>query len=176
MIRSRLHINYLELKAAFLALQVFSSQENSTHPDKDRQYHGHSLYQQTEWTLSNLALQIWEWCLNRKITIQAEHIPGRHNKEADKESRKGADYSNWRLHPEILFKELNSRWGSFDIDLFAARHNTQLMRFYSYHLDLSAEAVDALSQPWSDLPMPSLPSYSSAKYSRKSGGRKYTRL
>ena len=33
-----------------------------------------------------------------------------------------------------------------DVDLFAARHNTQLERFYSFCPDPAAEATDALTQ------------------------------
>lgn len=84
--------------------------------------------------LSDLSIQVWEWCLSREIAIQAEHIPDRENQEADSESRKGTDSSDWMLHPDI-FQELNCRWGRFNVDLFAARHNVQLSRYFSYHLD-----------------------------------------
>ena len=51
------------------------------------------------------------------------------------------------LHPGV-FQELNVKWGPFDMDLFAAHHNAQLSRFFSYRLDPLAEAVDALNQTW----------------------------
>ena len=69
---------------------------------------------------------------------------------ADSESRRGADPSDWMLLPEV-FQEIHHRLGPLDIDLFAARHNSQLPRFYSYRLDPLAEAVDALGQKWSTL-------------------------
>ena len=81
---------------------------------------------------------------------QAEHIPGRENVGADSESRRGADPSDWMLLPEV-FQEIYHRLGPLDIDLFAACHNSQLPRFYSYRLDPLAEAVDALGQKWSML-------------------------
>ena len=37
------------------------------------------------------------------------------------------------------------------MDLFAARHNKQLPRFYSFRPDPEAEAVDAMTQNWSKL-------------------------
>ena len=151
----RLHINLLELKAAFLALQVFAAQRNNIHIllriDNTTAIayinkRGGTHSQQ----LSDLAIEVWEWCIARKITILAEHIPGRENKEADKESRKGADPSDWMIQPEV-FQEIDKKWGPLDIDLFAARHNTQLRRFFSYRLDPMAEAVDALNQKWTEM-------------------------
>ena len=151
----RLHINVLELKAAFLALQLFVTHRRRTHvliridnttaiAYLNKKGGTHSR------VLSDLAVLVWEWCLSRQITLQAEHIPGRENTDADRESRKGTDSSDWMLHPEI-FMELDRKWGRFDVDLFAARHNTQLPRYFSYHLDPLAEAVDALSQPWMNM-------------------------
>ena len=37
--------------------------------------------------LCQLALQVWDWCLARNLTISAEHLPGSLNQLADKESR-----------------------------------------------------------------------------------------
>ena len=126
------HINYLELKAAFLALHVFASQKRNAHILL--QHHGYSLREQAggthSQTLSNLAIQVWEWCLNRKLTIQAENIPGRENEGTDRNSGRvqtpATGCYTWKI-----FRELNTRWGRFDVDLFAVR----LTRFFSYHLD-----------------------------------------
>ena len=90
---------------------------------------------------------MWEWCLDRRLTVQAEHVPGRENDGADRESRKEADPSDRMLHPGI-FGEM---WGRFDVDLFAAQHNAQLPRLFSYRLDPLAEVIDALNQTWSTL-------------------------
>ena len=46
---------------------------------------------------------------------------------------------------------LKKVWGPHNVDLFAARHNTQLPRYFSFKPDPEAEAVDALAQCWSDL-------------------------
>jgi hypothetical protein len=110
----QLHINLLELKAAFLALQVFAARRNNIHIllsidnttaiayiNKKGGTHSQRL--------SDLALQVWEWALSRKITLQAEHIPGRENEGADRESRGGADPSDWTLHPEVS-QGTNHRW------------------------------------------------------------------
>lgn len=63
--------------------------------------------------------------------MHAEHISGKANVAADRESRR--------------------RFEAMDIDLFAARHNAQLPRYYSYRPDPYAEAVDAMTQNWSQM-------------------------
>ena len=42
-------------------------------------------------------------------------------------------------------------FGQCEIDLFAARHNTQLRRFFSLRPDPKAEAFNALAQPWKQM-------------------------
>ena len=82
--------------------------------------------------------------------MHAEHIPGQKNVEADAESWRALDQSDWMLNQEI-FQALEMKWGPFDVDLFAARHNKQLRRFFSFRPDPEAEAVDALAQPWTNI-------------------------
>ena len=149
------HINLLELKAAFLALQTFASRRSRLHIllliDNITviAYINHKGGTQSR-TLSDQAIELWEWCLVRKITVHAEHIPGQKNVEADAESRRALDQSDWMLNQEI-FQALETKWGLFDVDLFAARHNKQLRRFFSFRPDPEAEAVDALAQPWTNI-------------------------
>jgi len=146
------HINYLELKAAFLALQSFCAKRTSisvlllldnitaiTFLNKMGGNHSHSL--------SDLAKEIWTWCIKRKITIHAEHLPGSENIRADWESRHLTDSSDWKLQREI-FLNLYNRLGPFSVDLFASRTNAQLPLYCSWRPDPSALAVDALSIPW----------------------------
>ena len=100
--------------------------------------------------LSDLALEIWDWCIHRQISLHAEHVPGVVNVIADAESRKAVEPSDWMLDKEV-FSTLQRVWGPFEVDLFAARHNAQLLRYYSFKPDPGAEAVDALSQVWTNL-------------------------
>ena len=65
------------------------------------------------------------------------------------ESRRALDQSDWMLNQEI-FQALEMKWDPFDVDLFAARHNKQLKRFFSFRPDPEAEAVDALAQSWTN--------------------------
>ena len=53
--------------------------------------------------LCTLALEFWKWCVHRKITLHAVHIPGRRNEIADWESQRLATGSgNLRKGPPCL--------------------------------------------------------------------------
>ena len=117
------HINFLELKAAFLALQSFLKQQagvsillrldNRTAIAYLNHMGGPSMI-----PLCCLALEIWEWCLARDVMIRAEYLPGVENVAADWESRHHNDSSNWQLLPTV-FDAVNQLLGPFSIDLFA---------------------------------------------------------
>jgi len=77
--------------------------------------------------------------------IHAKHIPEVYNLVADAESRVALDPSDWKLMPSILAR-LQMIWGPLKVDLFAAHHNKQLPRFFSFWPDPEAEAVDALAK------------------------------
>ena len=149
---SKQHINYLELLAAFLALRSFVGNkeglsillllDNVTAIAFINRMGGtHSV------RLSDLAVEIWNWCIHKNITIHAEHLPGLENVRADWESRHITDSSDWRLHRDV-FQQLESREGPFSIDLFASRTNTQLPLYCSWRPDPDALAVDAFSITW----------------------------
>ena len=149
------HISCLEMKAALLALQTFVSTRQNIHilllldNSSAIAYINHKGGTHSR-ALSDLALEIWEWCLTRRITIHAEHIPGVYNTVADAESRRSFEPSDWKLHKGV-FDQLQKVWSPHNVDLFAARHNRQLPRYFSFKPDPEAEAVDALAQCWSDL-------------------------
>ena len=52
--------------------------------------------------LSSLAFELWTWCLQRRTSITARHIPGIQNIQADQELRTVVDHSDWKLKPEIF--------------------------------------------------------------------------
>jgi len=97
--------------------------------------------------LDHYVQHLWSWCLERRITLRAEHIPRCLNTIADRESRAKLDTSDWHLNQNFL-QTLMNRLGQCTIDLFASRTNHQLPRFFSYKPDPEAEAIDALTQPW----------------------------
>jgi len=146
------HINYLELLAIFLALKTFArdlnqctilcKSDNVTAVTYLNQKGGaHSE------VLCNLALEIWEWCLSRGITVVAEHLPGRDNVTADQESRSTRDRCDWMLNRPV-FQAIQQQMGPLELDLFASRLTAHLPRYYSWRPDPEAEATDAFTQNW----------------------------
>jgi hypothetical protein len=92
--------------------------------------------------LSNQATLLWNWCLDRQITLTAEYIPEANNSIADWESRSFLDKTSWRLNPQN-FKQLQVLLGPCNVDLFADRTNYQLKRYFSWKPDPHAESFDA---------------------------------
>ena len=147
------HINYLELLAAFLALKTFASNQLQkglillridnisavTYINQKRGTHSTQL--------SNLALEIWEWCLQHQLTIQAEHLPGSLNLVADSESRTMKDRCDWMINPKV-FQQICQSLGPLQIDLFASRLTKQLPRYYSWRPAPKAEVANAFTQNW----------------------------
>ena len=91
---SKLHINYLELKAVFLALKEFQNlcankivlvaTDNTTVMSYINKEGG-----MRSGTLCALLWRILTWCTRHQVTLKARHIPGRLNVVADKLSRLG---------------------------------------------------------------------------------------
>ena len=153
---SKLHINYLELKAVFLALKEFQdlcvnqivlvATDNTTVVAYINKEGG-----MRSGPLCALLWRILTWCSQRQVTLKARHIPGRLNVIAGKLSRLGqAIQTEWSLLPEV-FQSLCKKWHQPQIDLFATRYNHKLPQFVSPVPDSLAVAVDALTLPWEDL-------------------------
>ena len=153
---SKLHINYLELKAVFLALKEFQSlcvdkivlvaTDNTTVIAYINKEGG-----MRSGPLCDLLWRILTWCSQRQVTLKARHIPGHLNVIADKLSRLGETIqTKWSLLPEV-FQQLCNQWHRPQIDLFATRFNHKLPQFVSPVPDTLAVAVDALTLPWDDL-------------------------
>ena len=145
---SKLHINYLELKAVFLALKEFQSlcadqivlvaTDNTTVVAYINKEGGVRAS-----TLCALLWRILTWCTKNQVTLKARHIPGRLNVVADKLSRLGQTIqTEWSLLQEV-FQTICRRWHRPQIDLFATRFN-KLPQFVSPVPDSLAVAVDAL--------------------------------
>ena len=152
-LETNLHINAKELLAAFLALMTFARDKADTHIRLkidnitavyfiNRRGGTHSKI------LMDITSQMWGWCMERKIYISAEHLPGRLNTVADQESRARPDSSEWKLNPAV-FQQLMSRLSPCQIDLFASRLTTQLPLYYSWKPDPNSVATNALDQSWS---------------------------
>lgn len=135
MVERSIHINVLELKAAFLALQTFAARKTGIRVKLFLDNKTAVSYVNKEGgtrsaILCRIATEIALWCEARNISIEAVILAGTANEIADIESRSASDASDWRLDPGIAAK-LFERWPA-DIDLFAARWNAQLPVFMSW--------------------------------------------
>jgi len=158
------HINYLELLAAFYALQTFVHNEkhiyvqlkldNSTAISYINNMGGIK-----STLLNSLARQLWEWCMPRDIFVSAQHIPGKLNSTADKLSRNFSPNLEWSLNTTV-FEQLVGHTLVPDIDLFASNLNTKVKRFVSWYPEPAAEAVNAFSISWSNLKCYAFPPFS----------------
>ena len=147
-----LHINYLELKAVFLALKDFQdlcsdkillvATDNTTVVSYINKEEG-----MRSGPLCALLWRILTWCTRKQVTLKARHIPGWLNVVADKLSRLGQTIqTEWSLLPEV-FQTICSRWHWPQRDLFAPRFNNKLPLFVSSVPDPLATAVDAYAFP-----------------------------
>ena len=148
------HINYLELLAAFLALKTFASNQKGLVLLKMDNTSAVTYINQKGGThstqLCDLALQIWEWCIQKEITLQAEHLPGCLNIVADSESRTIKDQCHWMINPRV-FQQILQSLGPLEVDLFASHLTKQLPRYYSWRPDPKAEATDTFLQNWAQV-------------------------
>ena len=129
-----LHINCLELLAATLGIQSFAKEIKDIGSLENRQHYSCCLHQQEgrhdiPW-LSQLAKNLWLWCMERNILIQAQHVPGMMNSIADTESRAQPDRSDWKLSP-VCFQKIHQIFEPLSVDLFATRLSAQLPMFIS---------------------------------------------
>ena len=148
------HINELELLAAFYALRAFANRasnvtihvmlDNATSVAYINKCGGtHSA------PLRNLALKIISWCEQRRVYLQAFHVPGKQNFIADYQSHFYTDSSDWKLNP-LAFARIHKLW-PVTIDLFASSWNRQLDCFVSWRHQPDSQAVDAFSLNWKSM-------------------------
>ena len=152
---SQLHINAKELLAAFLALQTFVGNRKGINvllkiDNMTAVYYINRMGGTHSKKLMEITSQIWNWSLDRKIALSAEHLPGVQNVVADRESRRKRDCSEWKLDPTI-FRRIMQTLGPCQVDLFASRISAQLPMYMSWKPDPGAVATDALSQSWTSM-------------------------
>ena len=171
----KLHINFLELKAVFLALKSFEhlcknqivliATDNTTVVSYINKEGG-----MRSGSLCALLWRLLSWCHPRGIVLRARHIPGRLNVIADKLSRHNqVIQTEWFLDQQV-FNLLCSNWGLPQVDLFATRFNFKIPRFVSPVPDQRAWAMAALSQSWEDLEVYAFPLVSAQPSGLQGGG------
>lgn len=153
-VEKKLHINALELKAANIAVKSITKNKQNVHihlkmDNTTAVTYVNKMGGTKSPILTNIAKDLWEYCLERKITLTAEHLPGSLNQTADWESRNVSTMSinSWRLNPKI-FAQINSLWGPLEMDLFADRLNAQLEKYMSWKPDPFAMGTDAFLAHW----------------------------
>ena len=161
---AKAHINCLELKAAFLALQSFSTTISGTHvrlelDNTTAVSYINCMGGSHSKECNSLARQIWLWCIDNNIWVSAAHIPGSKNVEADRESRVFHDNTEWALSPDI-FQCVCGKMFLPQIDLFASRLNHKVQSYVAWRPDPKAVAVDAFTISWTNLSFYAFPPFS----------------
>lgn len=147
-----LHINQLELLAAFFALKCFAANlrqaeillrlDNTTAISYVNRMGGIQFV-----NLNETARLLWQWCEKRGIWVYASYVSSSDNFIADTESRTLEIETEWELSVNA-FSNIVERWGQPNIDLFASRNNKKCRRFISWRRDPEAMAVDAFTMSW----------------------------
>ena len=149
-----IHINILEMKAAFLALQHFFYHLQNIHVrlflDNTVAIKYLNKMGGRKKCLNNLTKDIWLWCMERNIWLSVFHIPGRENTVADKLSRNMNSDMEWTLSDSV-FQQIQSVYQPSTVDLFASKYNSKLPQYVSFTPDPNALAVNAFSLTWTDI-------------------------
>ena len=146
------HINYLESKAVLLGLKSLCSETQNKHiriqsDNTTTVAYLNAMGGIKSLNCNDMAVQIWECCSLRNIWISASHIPGSKNVEADKESRKSNDSTEWSLSMTV-YNRLAQLWGPFQVDLFASRLNFKVPDYVSWRPDPGAMFTNAFFMSW----------------------------
>ena len=135
-----LHINCKELLAVYYSLRSLKTYFQNKHVKifSDSQV-GVQIINKMGTTKSSICNEIIKntcpFCVKNKIWITAAHIPGAENVIKDYESRKSYNDAEWMLNPEIFQKAIKHLKFKLDLDCFASRLNTQLLKYILYKPD-----------------------------------------
>ena len=159
-----LHINLLEMKALFLALQAFQEDVAGHHVtamcDKSTVV---AYVNKQGGTVSRplclLTSRLLRWTESFDVHLEARYLPGESNVLADVLSRRGQVVgTEWSLHPQVA-RALLRTWGNPSIDLFATCLNAKLPLYCSLVPDPQAVFEDAFRHPWDDLDLYAFPPF-----------------
>ena len=159
-----LHINLLEMKALFLALQAFQEDvaghhvtamcDNSTVVAYVNKQGG-----TVSRPLCLLTSHLLRWTESFDVHLEARYLPGESNVLADVLSRRGQVVgTEWSLHPQVA-RALLRAWGNPSIDLFATCLNAKLPLYCSLVPDPQAVFEDVFRHPWDDLDLYAFPPF-----------------
>lgn len=150
------HINWLELKAVVLSLQVFRSRVRTHRVLLRTDNSSVVAYINKEGgtrspELSRLVEELLIWCLENEVELIAYHLPGIRNSAADALSRQlRFQNTEWQL-AQWVADALFRHWDGPKVDLFATHGNARLPIFVSLRPEPLALATDALAISWSHM-------------------------
>ena len=159
-----LHINLLEMKALFLALQAFQEDVTGHHVTAMCNNSTVVAYVNKQGgTVSRplclLTSRLLRWTESFDVHLEARYLPGESNVLADVLSRHGQVVgTEWSLHPQVA-RALLRTWGNPSIDLFATCLNAKLPLYCSLVPDPQAVFEDAFRHPWDDLDLYAFPPF-----------------
>ena len=150
---SDLHINILELLAVLFAFQSLfrSTYSCSILVKSDNSTVVAYINKQGGTTCKKLcvhALSLWQFCVDRDISLATSHVAGVHNEKADKLSRLNIVDHDYSLSSSIFDSMSQSLSFPLEVDLFASRLNNKLSNYVSWHADPSSSACNAFSLKW----------------------------
>lgn len=156
------HINELEMRAGFLALQSFVKTtnihvrvyvDNNTSAMNCLNKMGSS---NTE-RLNTLTKEKWGRCTSRQIWLAAARIAGKENTEAYRQRYLD---SEWKLEPSNLTAALDMPKSNPSINFFASKLNYQIDRYVSFHPDPDTVIIDSFTLDWHDFECLAFPPFS----------------
>ena len=159
-----MHINLLEMKALFLALQAFQEIVSGHHVTAMCDNSTVVAYVNKQGgTVSRplclLTSRLLRWTESFDVHLEARYLPGESNVLADVLSRRGQVVgTEWSLHPQVA-RALLRAWGNPSIDLFATCLNAKLPLYCSLVPDPQAVFEDAFRHPWDDLDLYAFPPF-----------------
>ena len=133
---SSLHINLLEMKAFFLAVQSFQEMVTGHHVtamcDNSRVVaYVNRQGRMVSDSLCSLTRQLLQWTECFDVQLEVRYLPWQSNVLADLLSRRDQVIgSEWSLHPQVA-RALLRVWGSPSLDLFATHLNAKLPLYCS---------------------------------------------
>ena len=106
-----MHINVLELKEILYGLRslcdhIYDSHIKILHDNTTEVHCMNNMGSCRSVDCDKITKSIWDWAIQRRLSLSSSHIPGRLNREADEESRKTELRIEWKLNKTIFHNML----------------------------------------------------------------------
>ena len=160
---SQLHINFLELRAIRLTLELMTKDLRGRHVLIECDNTTAVSYVKRQggvrsWRLYQESVTLHQWAFKHDVSFTAVHRRGVNNQLADLLSRTRPDPLEWTIHQGLLERVFNL-WGTPQIDLFASPKNFRLPLWYSLTPHPLALGNNAFATSWSGFKMYAFPPF-----------------